>query len=187
MAQQSGADPVDLFARAARQAEAVMARVTPIQLGAPTPCTEWTVQDLVDHMVGGTDYLRAAIAGRQPHTPRSGRLVDDYREGVQQVLEGLRAPDVLERTCQSPLDFQWTLGQAVAGTFMDQLIHTWDLARATGQDGSLDPALVATCSAMFLPDMPELGRSAGLVGPAVEVPPGAGAQEQLLAAMGRQP
>jgi uncharacterized protein (TIGR03086 family) len=92
-----------------------------------------------------------------------------------------------ERTCLSPLGFEWPVSQAVAGTFMDVLIHTWDLARATGQDDRLDPELVDACTALFLPDMPELGRAAGIVGPAIEVGPDASAQDRLLAAMGRRP
>ena len=70
---------------------------------------------------------------------------------------------------------------------MDALIHTWDLATATGQDASLDTELVVACVAMFLPDMPERGRASGLVGPAVVVPDDASGQDRLLAAMGRQP
>ncbi len=62
-----------------------------------------------------------------------------------------------------------------------------DLARATGQDASLDTELVDACIAMFLPDMPERGRAGGVVGPAVDVPSGASAQDRLLAAMGRRP
>ena len=70
---------------------------------------------------------------------------------------------------------------------MDALIHTWDLATATGQDPSLDPELVDACIAMFLPEMPERGRASGLVGAAVDVPEDASPQSRLLAAMGRQP
>ena len=76
---------------------------------------------------------------------------------------------------------------AVAGTAMDQLVHTWDLAVAIGADRKLDPELVESCVAMFLPQMPDIGRSAGLVGPEVVVPPDASAQDRLLGAMGRNP
>jgi uncharacterized protein (TIGR03086 family) len=179
-------EPIVLFERATRQAEAVMARVTSAQLAAPTPCSKWTVQDLIDHMVGGPEDLLGALASRPP-TPPSGASIDEYRARVARALVAMREPGALARTCQSPLSFEWTVGQAVAGTFMDQLIHTWDLATATGQDATLDPELVAACTTMFLPDMPEMGRSGGLVGPAVEVPPDASAQDALLAAMGRQP
>ena len=87
----------------------------------------------------------------------------------------------------SPLGFEWTVLDATAGTFMDLLIHTWDLAAATDQSLDLDPELVAACTAMFLPDMPERGRAAGIVGPAVTVPDDASTQDRLLAAMGRTP
>lgn len=70
---------------------------------------------------------------------------------------------------------------------MDQLVYTWDLATATGQDGTLDPELDEACTGMFLPQMPERGRSAGLIGPAVVVSPDASDQDRLLGAMGRQP
>jgi uncharacterized protein (TIGR03086 family) len=140
-------------------------------------------------MVGGPDYLASALAASPP-TPRPDASIDDYRAGVAQALAGLREPGALERTCPSPLGFEWTLGMAVSGTFMDQLIHTWDLATATGQDATLDPDLVAACATMlatFLAGMPEIGRTNGLVGPAVTVPADAAPQHKLLAMMGRQP
>jgi uncharacterized protein (TIGR03086 family) len=87
----------------------------------------------------------------------------------------------------SPLGFTWSIGQATAGTFMDNLIHTWDLATATDQDRALDGELVDACVAMFVPEMPERGRAAGLVGPQVPVPADASAQDRLLGAMGRRP
>jgi uncharacterized protein (TIGR03086 family) len=86
----------------------------------------------------------------------------------------------------SPLGFEWPLSQATAGTFMDTLLHTWDLASATGQDATLDPVLVDACIAMFLPEMPERGRAGGIVGPEVPVPADASPQTRLLAAMGRR-
>lgn len=177
--------PIELFQRASRRAAAVMAGVRPEQLSGSTPCSEWTVQQLMDHMVGGTDYLSASLDGTPPH-PRSGATVADYRTGISQVLTGLQAPGALDRTCLSPLNFEWSVGQAVAGTFMDHLIHTWDLATATGQEASLDPELVEACTVMFLPAMPEMGRASGLVGPAVEVAAGASPQVRLLGAMGRR-
>lgn len=182
----SADDPVVLFERATARAATVMAGVSAGQLDGPTPCADWDVQQLIDHMVGGTDFLLAALAGETP-PERSRCGVEDYRRGLEQLQTGLRAPGGLERPCMSPLGFEWPVAHAVAGTFMDALIHTWDLATATGQDASLDPELVEACIAMFLPDMPERGRASGLVGPAVVVPDDASAQDRLLAAMGRRP
>ena len=135
-------DPVVLFERATVRAATVMAGVSTGQLGSPTPCADWDVQQLIDHMVGGTDYLLAALAGEAP-PERSGRTVEDYTPRTRAAVQtGLRAPGGLERMCVSPLGFEWPVAHAVAGTFMDALIHTWDLATATGQDASLDPELV---------------------------------------------
>ena len=179
-------DPVTLYQRATERAIEVAVGVAPEQLDDPTPCAAWTVQDLLDHLTGGTEYLLAALAQRDP-TPPQGATAADFDHGVTEVLDGLAVPGSLDRLCLSPLGFEWPVGQAVAGTFMDVLIHTHDLARATGQDEGLDPELVDACVAMFLPDMPERGRATGIVGPAVEVGADASAQDVLLAAMGRTP
>ena len=178
--------PVVLFERATACAATVMTAVSAGQLSDPTPCAAWHVQQLIDHLVGATDYLLAALAGELP-PQRSRQSVENYERGLARRHTGLRAPGGLERTCMSPLGFEWPVAHAVAGTFMDALIHTGDLATATGQDASLDPELVDACIAMFLPDMPERGRASGRVGPAVEVAANASAQDRLLAAIGRRP
>ena len=182
----SATDPVVLFERATARAATVMAGVTTEQLHRPTPRADWDVQQLIDHMVGGTDYPLAALAGAAPPA-LAGRTVEDYTRGLERLSSGLRVPGSLERRCMSPLGFEWPVAHAVAGTFMDALIHTWDLAMAIGRDASLDPELVDACLAMFLPEMPERGRASGLVGPAVVVPDDASAPDRPLAAMGRQP
>lgn len=178
--------PTDLYRRATADALAVAERVRPDQLERPTPCSAWTVQDLLDHLVGGTSYLGAAVAGTEPSAP-TGSTAADFRAGVEACLAGLAQPGTLERTCTSPLGFDWTVQEATAGTFMDVLVHTWDLATATDQPADLDLDLVEACVAMFLPDMPERGRAAGIVGPAVAVDEDATPQDRLLAAMGRTP
>ncbi|CPR05646.1 hypothetical protein BN971_00618 [Mycobacterium bohemicum DSM 44277] len=179
-------DPLSLYRAATDRAVAVVEAVRPDQLGWPTPCSEWSVQALIDHLVGGAQYLLAAATGAEP-APPEGAPITGYRTWVERVLTAVASPGATARVCVSPLGFEWSVAEAVAGTFMDVLIHSWDLARATGQDDRLDPDLVGACAAMFLPDMPERGREAGIVGPEVPVPPGASAQDRLLAAMGRTP
>ena len=180
------ADPVVLYRAATGHAINVVDAVRPDQLGSPTPCTEWTVQQLIDHLVGGTEYLMSAAERREP-VQQTHTAAGEYRRRVADVLKALELPGVMQQTCLSPLGFEWPVAQAVAGTFMDVLIHTWDLARATGQHDRLDPDLVDACTTMFLPDLPERGRAAGIVGPAVTVGDDATPQDRLLAAMGRRP
>jgi len=177
-------DPVVLFERAASDAASMVESVRPEQSDAPTPCTEWDVETLVSHMVGGTVYLRAAL-GVEPDAVHG----DDggYRDAVAQCVEALQAPGVLDRRCMSPAGFEWSVAEATAGTAMDQLVHTWDLAVAIGADRQLDPELVDAVVVMFLPLMPEIGREAGIVGPEVVVADDASPQDRLLGAMGRHP
>lgn len=104
---------------------------------------------------------------------------------IERCLAGLRAPGALDRRCMSPAGFEWSVTEATAGTTMAQLIHTWDLPVALGMDRARDPEVTATVVEMFLPHMPEMGRQAGFVGPAVEVAAGASAQVTLLGAMVR--
>jgi uncharacterized protein (TIGR03086 family) len=179
-------DPVGLYRAATDQAVTVVEAVTADQLDWPTPCSEWTVQQVIDHLVAGTEYLLAAGSGREP-VPVSGSISSDYRQGVQQVLATVAQPEVMERICLSPLGFDWSVAEALAGTFMDVLIHTWDLARATHQDERLDANLVRACTEMFVPEMPERGRQAGIIGPEIAVGTDASAQDRLLAVMGRRP
>ena len=178
-------DTIDAYRRATDGAVRIMTTVAPDQMLLPTPCTEWAVQNLIDHMTGSTGYLRAALAG-EPPLPSIASTVNDFIEGRTAVVAGLAEPGALERMCLSPLGFEWTILDAVMGTIMDTLVHTWDLATATGQSASLDPELVALCIDLFLPEMAERGREGGLVGPAITVANDAPADVRLLAAMGRR-
>ncbi len=177
-------DPVVLFERAASDAASMVERVRPEQRCHPTPCVEWDVDALVEHMIGGTDYL-GGILGIEPGAARADH--GGYRDAVAQCVEALHAPGALDRRCMSPAGFEWSVAEATAGTAMDQLVHAWDLAVAIGADPELDPDLVDAIVAMFLPQMPEIGREAGIVGPEVVVGDGASPQDRLLGAMGRQP
>jgi len=119
--------PVSLYERASARGLEIAGGVRPDQLALPTPCSAWTVHDLIDHLVGGTVYLLGAISGL-PVEPPVGATTVEYRARRAACLAGLRDPAALSRTCESPLGFEWTVLEATAGTFMDTLVHTWDLA-----------------------------------------------------------
>jgi uncharacterized protein (TIGR03086 family) len=175
-------DSVSLFERAGVGAAAMAATVTPTQRSLPTPCSEWDVAALVAHMQAGTGYLLGALG--LDRGPGAG---NDYLAAVDECVRVLRAPGALDRRCMSPAGFEWSVTEAAAGTAMDQLVHTWDLAVAIGGDRNLDPEVVDEVVARFLPHMPDIGREAGIVGPEVLVAPGAPTQDRLLGAMGRRP
>lgn len=175
-------DPVVLFERSAGRAAELARTVTGGQQALPTPCSEWDVAALMGHMAGGMEYLHGALG-----TADSGTAAWPDDAAVAACVEALRRPGALEVRCMSPAGFEWSVADAAAGTAMDQLVHTWDLAVALDADRTLDPELVAVIAEMFLPDTPEVGRRAGFIGPEVATPDGASDQDRLLGAMGRDP
>ena len=174
--------PMEMFERAAAAASGLAQTVRPDQLHLSTPCSAWDVAALVEHMAGGPMYLLGALGV-------DGAPTDRWPDPavIAVVASHLAEPGALDRRCTSPAGFEWSVAEAAAGTAMDQLIHTWDLAVALDADRMLDADVVDAVVSMFLPQMPEVGRQAGFVGPAVEVAAGASAQEVLLGAMGRDP
>lgn len=171
-----------MYERAATTAAQIARTVGPELRSAPTPCSEWDVGALLEHMAGGSSYLLAAL-----DADYAGFASWPDDQAVTACIAALRAPGALERRCMSPANFEWSVGEATAGTAMDQLIHTWDLAVAIDGPRALDPDVTEAIVTMFLPQMPEIGRQAGIVGPEVAVAEDAPAQDRLLGAMGRDP
>src|SRR2546430_13879984 len=96
------ANPLELFEAAAAQADGVVAAVRPDQLGDPTPCTDWTVRDVINHLTSG-NLLFAAIASDGPKPDRSAdHLGDDhlaaFRASITHLAETFVKHDVLSGT-----------------------------------------------------------------------------------------
>src|SRR5262245_5715077 len=105
----------------------MIGRIRNDQWHASTPCTEWDVEALVTHMAAGPGYLMQALG-----LDDSPVALDEvsYRKAVDRCVDALRVPGALDARCMSPAGFEWAVAEAVAGTAMDQLVHTWDLAVA---------------------------------------------------------
>lgn len=169
-------------------------RVRGVPSGAwrrPTPCAEWDVRTVVDHVVGENLWAPELLAGRtiaEVGVRLSGDLVG---------LDPIAAWDSSvppARDAAAGVDLESTVhlsfGDVPAGEYLWQLtadaaIHAWDLARATGQDERLDPRLVAAIGEWFS-DREAVYRSAGAVGPVVAVDVDS-PQDQLLGRFGRDP
>jgi uncharacterized protein (TIGR03086 family) len=170
-----------MYERAGTAAAAMARRVTSEQQGLATPCSEWNVHALLAHMALGPAYLLKVVNGdgAGPSWPDQG--------AIERCVAALRAPGALERRCVAPTGLELSVAETAAGTAMDQLVHTWDLAVATGGNRRLDAEVVEAIVTTFLPRWPELSRRAGFVGPEIPVGPGASSQDRLLGAMGRNP
>jgi uncharacterized protein (TIGR03086 family) len=178
-----------------RSVEEFGRRVTAIGEGdwnRPTPCTDWTVRDLVRHLVyeelwtpplleGQTiadigDRFEGDILGSDPQVA--------WKEGAAAAV-AVASPDMLGRTVH--LSFGDVPGEEYLGQLTaDHAIHAWDLARATGGDDRLAPDLVQHVYDVMAPQI-EPARAAGVFGPEVEVPADADLQSKLLALTGRTP
>jgi uncharacterized protein (TIGR03086 family) len=172
------ADPADIWRQAATKFGEVLATVADDQWGAPTPCDDWTVRDLVDHAL----YWQAMGGGILGAGTSPG---DDWATIEPAVSGALDDPSNLEGVAESFNDMpkHQVLGLLIG----DLLIHSWDLARAIGADDTLPPeAVESTMLGMSrMPD--EMLRGTNMFGPQVEVADDASAQDKLIAFVGRTP
>jgi uncharacterized protein (TIGR03086 family) len=133
--------PVDQLGRALKVSDQLIAGVRPEQWASATPCSEWTVKDLVAHLIVGNRRFTAALRSEEPAASGAGgadtSLEDDplgaYRGSVRALLEAFALPGVMERMVTVPFG---TVPGVVAWhlRMTEALTHGWDLARATGQD-----------------------------------------------------
>src|SRR5690348_8837142 len=130
-------DVVDALDDTFQHAHVVIGGVKAEQYSDKTPCTEWTVRDLLEHMIGVVAGLGAAAAGEPP---TAFVLSDDpagqFKSAAASAMAAWRTPGVLERVVDAgpgPMP-----GSVLASiNLVDTAVHTWDLAAATGQPREL--------------------------------------------------
>ena len=150
----------------------------------PAPCEGWVARDVVRHLVEWVPGLLSSSAGIEPPAIPS---VDDDPAAAWAALRDWVAPLVDDERRVEVRGQTWVLGDMVdAFVTGDVLVHTWDVARATGLDERLDPGEVHRMLEGMLP-MDEALRSSGHFGPRVEVPDDADEQTRLIAFTGRTP
>ena len=181
--------------RACATTEPVVAKISPAHYGLATPCTEWDVHDLLNHLVGTLHLGRALFSDRPPtvamgpgQLPPDDQVGDDpaaaYRRGVEALLSAVDA-GAIERVHVTPLGDM--PGTALAGAIaLDVVVHGWDLGRAVDAapvvDDDLAGGLLDFARASFAakPRPPVLG-------PEVPVAPDAPLTDRLVAFTGRTP
>jgi uncharacterized protein (TIGR03086 family) len=161
------------------------------QWEGPTPCRDWSVRDLVNHVVGEDLWTVPLVLGdtiEQVGDRFDGDLVGDDPAGAALAAARAATACVAERLPGGGtvhLSYgEERMAEYVCQLAADHLVHGWDLAVATGGDPRLDPALVDEVAVWFA-EREHLYRQAGMLGPRV-VGPG-GPQAQLLGAFGRDP
>lgn len=165
--------------------------VHPDQWVTPTPCADWNVRELVNHVTGEDLWTAPLMAGAtiaEVGNKFDGDVVGDepaaaYLRAADEAVAAVSAKGALERTVH--LSFGDCPGSEYAmQLFADHLVHGWDLAHAIGADERLDPELVQACAEWFAANE-EGYRSSGAIGPRPQIPADADPQTALLAAFGR--
>jgi len=164
---------VTLHRRVVEHLAARVAAVRKDQWGDPTPCTEWSVRQLVNHVVGEELWTVPLLRGGT--IDEVGSQFDGDVLGGEPLGRARVAADEAAATVDELVPggghVQLSYGEEDMGEYVrqlcaDHLIHGWDLAAATGGDTSMDPELVAEVGTWFA-EREAMYRSGGAIGPRV--------------------
>jgi uncharacterized protein (TIGR03086 family) len=175
------------FDRAAAVGEQVIAGVKADQLDDPTPCTEWSVRQLINHLVTGTLAFVSIVTGAPAPDRGADHLgdapLDAYRGAVRELRAALSAEGAMDRTYPTPLG-QGPGAMLLTMRTIETTVHSWDLAKATGQSTDLDAELARWALGSLRGALPA-DRAGGPFAAEQPAPPAATAADQLAAFAGR--
>ncbi|HEX4655527.1 MAG TPA: TIGR03086 family metal-binding protein [Mycobacteriales bacterium] len=173
-------DLLDLYRRTGAWTSQIVAGAT--DLTAATPCEEWTVRDLLNHMLDTQRYFAGSARGEDvsPPGPNPPDLLGndpaaDVERTQTDVISAFSKEGAIDKT-----------GPALGIAFSDLLLHSWDLARATGHDDTM-PAGLAEASYDVIHGKFTDEQRKQIFKPEVDVGADASAQDRLLGYTGRTP
>ena len=160
------------------------------QLDAPTPCAGWDVRSVLNHVLGAGRMFTLVNAG-QAVGPDAGDVVGDDPAAA---IASVAAENVASwrRAGARDGDRTYPFGTfpapaALLLNLTEVVVHSWDLAKATDQDATIDPQLAADLFAFWEPIPLDAHRASGAWGPPVAGPTSASMADRLLGHLGRQP
>ncbi|WP_434618778.1 TIGR03086 family metal-binding protein [Arthrobacter sp. A5] len=186
-------DTLMLLERAVLQTGRIVSGVESGQTSLPTPCGNWDVGRLLQHVVG-QDLHNFTVAARgetpdwaEPPQALGNAWSVDYQERAQRLLSTWREAD-RDAEVAGPGGRLAPLIDRADQQITELSVHAWDLARATGQGSHLDPEVAAYALAWGQRMLQPAFRGADKAfGPEVSVPDGAPVQDRLAGWFGRDP
>ncbi|MGD3111396.1 TIGR03086 family metal-binding protein [Streptomyces sp. YGL11-2] len=182
---------IHLLDQALHHTTRLLGNVTPAQYGQPTPCDDFDVRALANHLIAGNPYYVALAQGGAPDFSLFAQdhigdrqPCDVYAQGAKTVLAAWRTAGALDRRMPLP---DGGLGPRVADIqLLEAVLHGWDLATATGQDRTGDPDAVHAVQERWYGNWPDevRGRN-GLFASPEPAPDGAPALDRIAAYFGR--
>ena len=186
-------DDMDLMESIVTKTAGVLSGVRPEQAGLPTPCAEFDVRALVDHIVGYGQVFAAAATGETSAIDPGAYTAPDFdtaaatfRRAAQQMIAGWRSHGV-DRTVHISRG-EVPAAMALDMTMIEYLTHGWDLATATGQPSPFTDDEAAEVLARAQKSLTAQFRGQGKpFGPVVEVAADAPPIHRMIGFMGRRP
>jgi uncharacterized protein (TIGR03086 family) len=173
--------------------DGVASQIRADQWAAPTPCSAWSVRDLLNHLVVEQLWVPPLLSGAT--IAEVGDQFDGDQLGTDPLGRWSTAAHAARRVWTAPgavdREVELTVGRTPASEYcwqmtLDLAVHGWDMARAIGADENFGDDLADVLLAQFAEEIPKwIG--AGFFAPPVPVPPDAGPKAKLIALVGRQP
>ena len=189
-------DQIQNCQRALDGALKMIESASPADLAKQTPCTEWDVRGLIDHMIGVVQNFESGFTGGPPLTTAGGKSIPgqggdnpaaSYQQAADALLQAIRKPGALDQTLKLPFG-EMPGHQAINIVIGDQSIHTWDLGKALGKPFKMDDEIATGILTMMHQILQPAFRGAGKgFGEEVPCPESAPVQDRLLAFSGRHP
>jgi uncharacterized protein (TIGR03086 family) len=166
----------------------IVGGIKPEQLDASTPCEAYDVRGLLQHLISGNYWVAPLVEGKTIEEVGDSLdrdfSIEDYDASAEEANAAFSSPGAMQKPVA--VSYGPVPAEVYAGhRFLDVLVHGWDLAKATGQDATLDPELVAACFEVIAPQI-DLLKASGMFGTEVEVADDADPQTKLLAKLGRR-
>jgi len=194
---EAGRDIVGLDARAVRASVQIVSQASAADLSRPTPCSDWTLGELLAHMTAQHKGFAAAAAGDGAdlvHWQTGAPVADpvgEYAAAAERVTAAFAAAGVLAGEFVLPEispKLRFPAAEAIGFHFVDYVVHGWDVARALGRGYDLEPDVLAAALpiARAVPDGERRRRPGAAFAPRAAAS-GVGPLGQIVALLGRRP
>jgi uncharacterized protein (TIGR03086 family) len=185
--------PLEILRWACASTEAIVGNVPRDELTLPTPCRKWNVADLINHIIGATEFFgdlaeRGSSPDGEAPTYTDGDYGQVFTGQTHRLLQAFFTPGAMDRTMQLPTGP--SPGSLVIQVATGEMfVHGWDLARATGQEMPLDRGVAVALWASAWPALSARVRDEhpSVFAPEVPVAADRSAVDRLVGFLGRDP
>lgn len=189
-------DQLAVMTKVLQETQRIVDGIEPAQLDNATPCDDWTVRDVLNHITGGAKmFALAASEGSVPDEQLGEIMTGDnlgadykaaFRAASDQALDAYSPPGVLDKMVVLPFG-EMPAGAALDIAIFDVTTHAWDLARGSDQGMELDADVLDTAIGIAQQMISTDWRASGVFGAEVSVAADAPLQDKLAAFTGRTP